>query len=190
MLPTLSKLEYTKVVVAGYTDNVPISAKLKAGAGLDISGNGAQCHEVTLVQGFARVTVKGGGNSVAAGVLTGDFLLRLPLDDFWLSVHLAPYFFAGLGGIFIGNGGEGHSVSQTFTVTNAAGESRDVTFTGRRVNSLRKTRRSDTRPLRRWTRISVHSPYRDFWRKLLMSSRICQTTTLYRLTLVSDSPSK
>jgi hypothetical protein len=42
------------------------------------------------------------------------------------------------GGIFIGNGGEGHSVSQTFTVTNAAGESRDVTFTGRRVNSLRK----------------------------------------------------
>ena len=138
MLPTLSKLEYTKVVVAGYTDNVPISAKLKAGAGLDISGNGAQCHEVTLVQGFARVTVKGSGNSVAAGVLTGDFLLRLPLDDFWLSVHLAPYFFAGLGGIFIGNGGEGHSVSQTFTVTNAAGESRDVTFTGRRVNSLRK----------------------------------------------------
>ena len=89
MLPTLSKLQNTKVVVAGYTDNVPIWAKLKAGAGLDISGNGAQSHEVTLVQGFAPVTVNGGGNSVAAGVLTGDFLLRLPLDDFWLSVHLA-----------------------------------------------------------------------------------------------------
>jgi hypothetical protein len=66
------------------------------GAGLDISGNGAQSHEVTLVQGFAPVTVKGGGNSVAAGVLTGDFMLRLPLDDFWPSVHLAPYFFAAL----------------------------------------------------------------------------------------------
>jgi hypothetical protein len=108
------------------------------GAGLDISGNGAQSHEVTLVQGFAPVTVNGGGNSVAAGVLTGDFLLRLPLDSFWPSVHSAPYFFAGLGGIIIGNGGEGHSVSQTFRVTNAAGESRDVTFTGRRMNSLRK----------------------------------------------------
>ena len=52
MLPTLSKLEYTKVVVAGYTDNVPISAKLKAGAGLDISGNGGQSQEVTLVKGL------------------------------------------------------------------------------------------------------------------------------------------
>ena len=62
------------------------------GAGLDISGNGSQSHEVTFVRGFAPVTVKGGGNSVAAGVLTGDFLLRLPLDDFWPSVHLAPYF--------------------------------------------------------------------------------------------------
>jgi hypothetical protein len=55
MLPTLSKLQNTKVVVAGYRDNVLIGAKLKAGAGLDISGNGAQSHEVTLVQGFAPV---------------------------------------------------------------------------------------------------------------------------------------
>ena len=29
------------------------------------------------------VTVSGGGGSVAAGMITGDFLLRLPLDDFW-----------------------------------------------------------------------------------------------------------
>jgi hypothetical protein len=108
------------------------------GAGLDISGNGGQSHEVTLVQGFAPVSVQGGGGrSVAAGVLTGDFMLRLPLDDFWPGVHLAPYFFAGLGGIILGNNNEGHSVSETFAVTNAAGETRDVTFTGRRVNSLR-----------------------------------------------------
>ncbi len=70
---------------------------------------------------------------MAARILTGDFMLRLPLDDFWPSVHLA---FAGLG-IIVGNGGEGHFVSETFTVTDAAGEARDVTFTGRRVNSLR-----------------------------------------------------
>jgi hypothetical protein len=108
------------------------------GAGLSIgSGNGSQTREVTLVRGFAPVSVTGGGNNVAAGVLTGDFMLRLPLDDFWPGVHLAPYFFAGLGGIILGSGGEGHSVSETVTVTNSAGVSRDVTFTGRRVNSLR-----------------------------------------------------
>jgi hypothetical protein len=59
------------------------------------------------------------------------------VDDFWPGVHLAPYFFAGCGGIILGSGGEGHSVSETFTVTNSAGETRDVTFTGHRVNSLR-----------------------------------------------------
>jgi hypothetical protein len=108
------------------------------GAGLSIgSGNGSQTHEVTLVQGFAPVNVKTSGNNVAAGVLTGDFMLRLPLDDFWPSIHLAPYFFAGLGGIILGSSDNGHSVSETFTVTNSAGVTRDVTFTGRRVNSLR-----------------------------------------------------
>jgi len=110
------------------------------GAGLDIrSGNGSQSREVTLVPGFAPVSVTtSGNNSVAAGVLTGDFMLRLPLDDFWPSVHLAPYFFAGLGGIIVGGGGsEGRSVNETFTVTNSAGVSRDVTFTGRRVSAIR-----------------------------------------------------
>jgi hypothetical protein len=107
------------------------------GAGLDISGNGSQSREVTLVQGFAPVAVGGSGRSVAAGVLTGDFMLRLPLDDFWPGVHLAPYFFAGLGGIIVGSVGEGHSVSETFAVTNAAGQTRDVTFTGRRVDAIR-----------------------------------------------------
>src|SRR4029077_17084792 len=33
-------------------------------------------------------------------------------------------------------------------------------------------------------------PISEFSAKLLMSSRICQTTTLYRLILASDSPSK
>ena len=85
----------------------------------------------------AGLSIGSGNGSQTRGGLTGDFMLRLPLDDFWPGVHLAPYFFAGLGGIILGSGGEGHSVSETFTVTNSAGESRDVTFTGRRVNSLR-----------------------------------------------------
>jgi flagellar motor protein MotB len=36
MLPTLSKLQNTKIVVAGYTDNVPVGADLKAKG---VSGN-------------------------------------------------------------------------------------------------------------------------------------------------------
>ena len=44
---------------------------------------------------------------MAAGVLTGDFMLRLPLDTFWPDFHLAPYLFVGLGGIIIGSPGEG-----------------------------------------------------------------------------------
>jgi hypothetical protein len=33
--------------------------------------------------------------SAAAGVISGDFILRLPLDDFWPSVHLAPWLRVG-----------------------------------------------------------------------------------------------
>jgi chemotaxis protein MotB len=36
MLPTLSKLQNTKIVVAGYTDNVPVGAELK---GKGVSNN-------------------------------------------------------------------------------------------------------------------------------------------------------
>jgi hypothetical protein len=43
--------------------------------------------------------------SAAAGVVTGDIVLRLPLDDFWPGVHLAPYAFGGGGGVFTGGGG-------------------------------------------------------------------------------------
>ena len=38
-------------------------------------------------------------------MVTGDFVMRLPLDDFWPSVHLAPYIFGGFGGVFTGAGG-------------------------------------------------------------------------------------
>jgi hypothetical protein len=114
------------------------------GAGVSIRGGGGS-RTVTLFPGLTEpVTVTGGGGSVPAGILTGDFLLRLPLDDFWPNVHLAPYGFVGLGGIILGGGGEGRSVSETFTVTNnATGQTRQVTVTGRGVNRIRNNFGSD-----------------------------------------------
>jgi hypothetical protein len=108
------------------------------GAGVSIRGGGGS-RTVTLFPGLTEpVTVTGGGGSVAAGIITADLMLRLPLDDFWPNVHLAPYTFAGFGGIILGGGGEGRSVSETFTVTNnATGQTRQVTVTGRGVNRIR-----------------------------------------------------
>jgi hypothetical protein len=75
---------------------------------VSIGGGGSERTETVLVPGFNPVTVTGGGGNVAAGIVTGDFLLRLPLDGFWPNVHLAPYAFAGFGGIILGSsGGEG-----------------------------------------------------------------------------------
>jgi hypothetical protein len=115
------------------------------GAGVSLQGGGGS-RTVTLVDGFTEpVTVTGGGGSLAAGILTGDFLLRLPLDDFWSCVHLAPYAFAGFGGIILGSsGGEGRTVSENFTVTNnTTGVTRQVTLTGRAVNRVRNDFGSD-----------------------------------------------
>jgi hypothetical protein len=109
------------------------------GAGFSLSGGGEQRTETVNVRGFGPVTVTGGGGSVAAGVINADVLLRLPLDDFWPNIHLAPYVFGGFGGIFVGGGGEGRTINpQTFTVTNnATGETHEVTVTGQRINRLR-----------------------------------------------------
>jgi hypothetical protein len=49
---------------------------------------------------------------VPTGVLTGDLMLQLLFDDFWPAIHLAPYFFTGLGGILFDSGGEEYSVSE------------------------------------------------------------------------------
>ncbi|HTD14193.1 MAG TPA: hypothetical protein VK673_03395 [Chthoniobacterales bacterium] len=43
-----------------------------------------------------------GSFSTSVGVITADLVWRLPLDDFWSGVHLAPYAFSGLGAIFGG----------------------------------------------------------------------------------------
>jgi hypothetical protein len=69
------------------------------GAGVELN---AQTLTVTGSNGFSRSTSSA---STAAGVLTGDVVLRLPLDDFWPGVHLAPYTFGGFGGVFTGAGG-------------------------------------------------------------------------------------
>jgi len=113
------------------------------GAGLSFSGGGGNRTATVNILG-QPVTVSGGGGSVAAGVINADLLLRLPLDDFWPGVHLAPYVFGGFGGIFVGSGGEGHTVSETFVVRgpinnpNVSPTTREVTITGRRINRIRQ----------------------------------------------------
>lgn len=64
------------------------------GAGVSLSTGDIT---VRSSNGFKSNTVSG---SSAAGVVTGDFILRLPLDDFNPSIHLAPYIFGGFGGVF------------------------------------------------------------------------------------------
>jgi hypothetical protein len=68
------------------------------GAGLDLS---TQTVTRTTSTGLRE---RSGSGSAAAGVISGDFILRLPLDDFWPSVHLAPYILGGGGGVFTGAG--------------------------------------------------------------------------------------
>jgi hypothetical protein len=102
--------------------------------------------------GFPNITrtVHVPDGNLAAGVLAGDGLLRLPLDQFWPGVHLAPYVFGGLGGIIVGSGPSA-SFSATFTetgpvtVTTSRGVttvvpltgSRQVTVTGKVLNRVR-----------------------------------------------------
>src|SRR5215472_4507670 len=82
---------------------------------MDIQSSGF----TTTVQPFTNlpaVFIYVPSGSVAAGVLVAEGLLRLPLDDFWPCVHLAPYLFGGFGGILVGSGSSA-GFSETFTVT-------------------------------------------------------------------------
>ena len=114
------------------------------GTGLSISGGGGS-RTVTLFPGLTEpVTVKGGGGSVPAGIITSDFLLRYPLDEVWPGVHLAPYMFVGFGGILLGDEGNSATVSQSFTVTNnTTGQTRVVNVTGHSISALRQHFGSD-----------------------------------------------
>jgi len=79
------------------------------GAGVALT---TQTVTITGSNGFSR----SGSGSAAAGVITGDFVLRLPLDDFWPTVHLAPYIFGGGGGVFTGAGG--NTINTPFPAVN------------------------------------------------------------------------
>jgi hypothetical protein len=109
------------------------------GTGASIRGGGGS-RTVTFVDGFTlREPRTVGGGSVAAGIITADGLLRFPLDEVWPGVHLAPYVFAGFGGILLGNNDNGQTFTQTFTITNdTTGETRTVNVTGRRISRLRQ----------------------------------------------------
>jgi hypothetical protein len=75
-------------------------------AGVRVQGAGVELSTGTVtVTGSNGFSSRSGSGSAAAGVVTGDFVLRLPLDDFWSSVHLAAYIFGGFGGVFTGAGG-------------------------------------------------------------------------------------
>jgi hypothetical protein len=74
------------------------------GTGMSIQSSGF----TTTVQPFANLparTINVPSGNIAAGVLVGDALLRLPLDDYWPCFHLAPYVFGGFGGILVGSFG-------------------------------------------------------------------------------------
>jgi hypothetical protein len=110
------------------------------GAGVDITGGGGGSKTVTFPDG-ETATVTGRGGSVGGGVITADTMLRLPLDDFWPGFHLAPYVYAGFGGIFVGSPGNDHTfVERTVFVsqTEGAPATRPVTFTAQRISNLQQ----------------------------------------------------
>ena len=69
------------------------------GAGLSLQ---SETFTVTENLNGVRQASRTGSVSTSAGILTTDLILRLPLDDFWTGVHVAPYAFGGLGAIFGG----------------------------------------------------------------------------------------
>ena len=78
--------------------------------GFRFQGAGAELSSQTLTGSitgpnnsfhFSRSNSISGG----VGIITGDLILRLPLDDFWPNIHLAPYIIGGGGGLFTGAGG-------------------------------------------------------------------------------------
>jgi hypothetical protein len=74
------------------------------GAGVSVSTGD---FTVTTTNSFNGVTrSRTGSVSTAAGIITAQIILRLPLDDYWPSVHLAPYGIGGFGALFGGGGGQ------------------------------------------------------------------------------------
>jgi hypothetical protein len=85
------------------------------GAGVSLSTG---TFTVTETVNGVRTASRSGSVSGAAGIITSDVILRLPLDDFWSGVHLAPYGFVGFGALF-GGGGGGQTINTQFPDLNA-----------------------------------------------------------------------
>ena len=90
-------------------------------AGIRFQGAGVSLSTgtFTVTESFqgVRTASRTGSVSTAAGIITSDIILRLPLDEFWSVVHLAPYGFVGFGAIF--GGGDGHTINTQFPELNA-----------------------------------------------------------------------
>jgi len=63
------------------------------------------------LQGAVMNTIPGDNT---AGVVKGDVVLRYPLDRVAPNLHLAPYAFGGVGGVFPSSNGFGHFVTNSF----------------------------------------------------------------------------
>jgi hypothetical protein len=101
------------------------------GAGLSLStGNFTVTENLNGVREASRT----GSLSTSAGIITTDLILRLPLDDFWPSVHLAPYGFGGFGAIF--GGGGGSTINTRFPELNARFNSQSSSVKGRPIGNI------------------------------------------------------
>ena len=69
------------------------------GAGLSLSTGTFTVSEFAPNGRF--LASRSGSISTSAGLISADLMARLPLDDFWPNVHLAPYAFVGLGALFV-----------------------------------------------------------------------------------------
>src|ERR1700748_1275404 len=74
------------------------------GAGVDISSS-TLTGSITGPNNSFHFSRSNSFSGAAAGIITGDIILRLPLDDFWANIHFAPYAIGGGGGVFTGAGG-------------------------------------------------------------------------------------
>ena len=88
------------------------------GAGVSLSTGDFTVTETFNGVNGVRTASRTGSVSTAAGIITAQIILRLPLDDFWPSVHLAPYGIGGFGVLFGGGGGGGQTIDTRFPELN------------------------------------------------------------------------
>jgi hypothetical protein len=75
------------------------------------------------LQGAVMNTIPGDNTT---GVVKGDVVLRYPLDRVAPNLHLAPYAFGGVGGVFTNSGGFGRFVTNSFEFKNRGNRDNNV----------------------------------------------------------------